>query len=208
MFYQKIFGKKNNKKKKEEVKKVRYLPKYVPRKKRRRKKSKPCLVVGISGATRSGKTSLLMGLQELYLSNVMLGDHYFSLEKIVELKNNWDHPEAIDHDLFLKEAKEKYQQAKNENCDFLIIEGFMLFWDDRMLDLLDIKIWLEIDRETCYTRRMKTKRVSENYFNEKLWPNYVEYNKLVKNKVQDLLIYESEDQNTLLSKVEKMLLDH
>ena len=148
-------------------------------------------VIGISGATRSGKTQLSKGLYNLIGSNrschvVKLGqDRYFFDYKTLgaKLANpfdiNWDHPSAMNWDKFYSEINRiKKGFVGIGNC-FLIIEGFMIFYEKRLRDLFDCMIWLDIDKLTCYNRRMKTSSVPEEYFQTKLWPNYIDYRNLL-----------------------------
>ena len=149
-------------------------------------------IIGISGASRSGKTLLSNGLYNLIKADkssrvVKIGqDRYFFDYRTLEAKLsntfevNWDHPSALDWEKFYSEITRVREAltGNKENC-FIIVEGFMAFYEERLRDMFDTMIWLEIDKLTCYTRRMSTFWVSENYFHTKLWQNYVTYRNLL-----------------------------
>ena len=182
------------------------------------------IVIGISGATRAGKGTLAT-----YLKNVLpkldsryneirkLGqDHFFDFSKVLEeLKNNWDCPEAIDHDKFYNtiayhiqdldlkilkqesndnaynlDSDEKHDNTKEKKKiqKVLILEGFMLYHEKRVVDLCNVMIWLEVPEKVCRHRRETTKPVPAGYFDKRIWPNYIEYRKRVMKQYKKELI--------------------
>lgn len=152
------------------------------------------IVIAISGATRSGKGTLARRLfTELggaKCCKKLCQDSCFDLKMIFgeELKGNWEDPRALNHDQFLQNVNQLIadSKSKDENGSdtgiikkYVILEGFLLFHDERILQLSDYKIWLEIPHDVCYERRMRTKAVPEQYFHSKLWPGYQAYRKRV-----------------------------
>ncbi len=159
------------------------------------------VVIGISGATRSGKGTLARNLHKALGSTKLppiCQDKFFDVTKIYkELGGNWDTPNALDHRKMyskvlniMEEASQSLQDSLGDGDDekekekengkiYIILEGFMLFYDPQLLGLIKHKIWIEINEKTCYHRRMTTKKDPEDYFHEKLWPNYLEYRKQV-----------------------------
>eukprot|EP01084_Bolivina_argentea_P029290 54352_1 len=155
------------------------------------------IVIGVSGATRSGKGTLSKKLfYELGGKNLCIllcQDQFFDRKTIYqELNGNWEDPRALNHDAFLSKINDTIKKLKtdvatgvntNQMIKYLILEGFLLFHDNRIVDLMHYKYWLDINKQTCYNRRMHTKRVPENYFHKNLWPCYQKYRKSVfKNK--------------------------
>eukprot|EP01083_Nonionella_stella_P051433 136542_1 len=152
------------------------------------------IVIGIGGATRSGKGTLARKLyKELGGKDVCysLCQDYFFDRKVIyeELDGNWEDPRALNHDAYLSKINETIEKAKKcvlpeTNIKrYVILEGFLLFHDERLVELLDYKFWLEISKKTCHDRRMRTKTVPEIYFQKQLWPCYQMYRKRVfKNK--------------------------
>jgi len=98
---------------------------------------------------------------------------------------NWDCPEVIDNDLLLREIDNKKQQlaqaiqqehhnhhqqqeqhhnhhnhhhhhkGKLSPVGTVIVEGFVLYHDEKVSDKIDIKFLIVIDKPTCFERRYK-----------------------------------------------------
>jgi len=142
-------------------------------------------IVGITGSTRSGKTSLAKNLQKVFgekQCKIIGQDRYFDYNSIAELKGNWELPEAINFDSMLTAINKTIEEMKKLPGEkYLILEGFQLFSDQRIIDLVQVKIWLEISEEVIYYRRMNSTRVPEDYFYKKLIPAYRDYQIRCKN---------------------------
>mmetsp|Transcript_30880 Transcript_30880/g.67615 ORF Transcript_30880/g.67615 Transcript_30880/m.67615 type:complete len:501 (-) Transcript_30880:73-1575(-) len=155
-------------------------------------------LVGISGATRSGKGTLAQALarhiagpdcslqgtsvaRRIVSSKATVSyicqDHFFLVDKIYnELGQNWEAPEALDHGAMLATVR---SELAAEEVDWIIAEGFMLFHDPELYALFDLTLWLDLSRDIVRRRRMKTKPVPPDYFDELLWPSHEAYRELV-----------------------------
>lgn len=70
--------------------------------------SKIFTIIGITGPTRSGKGTLTSHLCLKYNGKQENGDNFFDKSKIYkELEGNWETPDAIQWDKFIKSIKEK-----------------------------------------------------------------------------------------------------
>ena len=138
------------------------------------------LFIGICGASGSGKTTLaeeLMGRirgralmihQDAYYRNHP--DMPFEERK----KLNYDHPDAFDHDLIYEDLKRLSEglPIREKNYDYslhlpgdtekeigpagvLIFEGIHTFYDARVRDLLDFKLFVKVDPDICLLRRVQ-----------------------------------------------------
>ena len=139
------------------------------------------LIIGICGASGSGKSTLAKELS-LRLNGTTLTinqdayyrDHaYLPLEE--RKKVNYDEPEVFEHDELLydanclKEGKSIIRKAYDytQHCradktdeiltppDTLIIEGIHAFYDKRLVELMDFKIYVNVDQDVCLLRRIK-----------------------------------------------------
>uniref|UniRef100_A0A0G4HR32 Phosphoribulokinase/uridine kinase domain-containing protein n=1 Tax=Chromera velia CCMP2878 TaxID=1169474 RepID=A0A0G4HR32_9ALVE len=153
------------------------------------------IVIGISGASCSGKSTVSHELHSELGGKtrcaLLCQDTAFDVHKIYEqLGGNWEAPEALDHDRFHEQviaairAGHETLSVKGKGCQppspfYVILEGFLLFHDERLVRLMHLRVWLEIDKDLCYQRRMATKSVPEDYFHSKLWPQHVEYRRRV-----------------------------
>ena len=143
------------------------------------------IVIAISGATRSGKGILV---DRLFMA-LGGGECCKRICQDTCLKGIRQDPGAMNHDLFLESVNQLIAESRMDLMEsgfgsgptvkYVILEGFLSFYDERILQLSDYKIWLEIPRDVCYQRRMRTKPVPEEYFRSKLWPGYQAYRQRV-----------------------------
>jgi hypothetical protein len=156
----------------------------------------PVIVVGIAGATRSGKSSLAKSLSIHYETVSPVSQDTF-LQWPIPRTNvngteypNFEIPQV--HDFFkIREAIQRsiYEakivaSVRSKTIAYVFVEGFLLFCNHTqareaaIIDLFDKKIFVEVSRDDCYSRRMATTRVSEEYFDHILWPCYLKYGQL------------------------------
>ncbi|KAK5165586.1 Uridine kinase [Saxophila tyrrhenica] len=139
-------------------------------------------IIGIAGSSGSGKTSLSLAIiNELSLPWVVLmsmDSFYKPLtpeESAAAFRNEYDFdaPEAIDFDVLVEKLRdiksgkkadipvysfEKHARQEHSNTIYsphvLILEGIFALHDQRVLDLLDLKIFAEADGDLCLSRRL------------------------------------------------------
>ena len=137
-------------------------------------------IIGITGGTASGKTTIVENSLSNFNKNdigVISQDSYYKqtddLTHVERIAINFDHPQAIDFDLlvqqinFLKNGATIQQPVysfhshnrTNEQKYFapkkiIIVEGILIFNDKRLLDLFDLKIFIEADADERLRRRI------------------------------------------------------
>jgi len=137
------------------------------------------LVIGICGGTGSGKSTLASNIQSRLLGDVLLleMDNYYkpfsemSFEE--RQKVNYDHPGSIDVELLcehLKILKEggtinrpvydfKQYTRSNESVELksnkvIIVDGILLFACPEVLQLTDIKVFVDTEADVRILRRI------------------------------------------------------
>lgn len=139
-------------------------------------------VIGVSGVTNGGKSTLCKSLLKLFKRSTFLcQDSYFhkrvsgKLEYRPDLQShNYDCIEAIDSESFFKDL-EKIMSLSAE-YDFLFIDGFLLFHFQSIR--FDKKLFFTLTKEQCLEKRSKRnyKTVgSLEYFDQLVWPCYTKY---------------------------------
>ena len=139
------------------------------------------LIIGIAGGTGSGKTTVVNKItQELPTDEVCVisQDSYYNatdnLTYEERTKINFDHPRAIDFDLIiehlkaLKEGKTIDQPVysfvthnrtkdviKTHPRKVVIVEGILIFNNEELRDLFDIKIFVHADTDERLIRRVR-----------------------------------------------------
>jgi len=139
------------------------------------------LLIGIAGGTGSGKTTVAhkvaAGLPTDAVS-IIEHDSYYkdhrdqSPEERARL--NYDHPDSLDNDILvqqllaLREGRavevpvydfmthlRRSQTRRLEPSPVVIVEGILVFVDQRIRDLLDIKIFVDTDADIRIMRRIR-----------------------------------------------------
>ena len=137
------------------------------------------VLIGISGGSASGKTSIAHRIKEMFHNNVTIireDDYYKDRSDIPfeeRVKINYDHPFAFDHDLLKHDLSEllKGNQIEKPTYDFtvhnrskvteivtpckvIIIEGLFVLEEQSIRDLLDIKIFVDTPADIRFIRRL------------------------------------------------------
>lgn len=155
------------------------------------------IVIGISGVTCSGKSTLANKLyKEFPKSIVVRQDSYFLPPddprhvRVKELNcKNWDIITSLDMQSMhsdIVEILETYKiDANYSETGILILDGFLLFKHKAIAELCDRKYFLTLTEDECWDRRKN--RIYEppdvpGYFDKIVWPEYSEYYREVKRK--------------------------
>lgn len=140
------------------------------------------VIIGIAGGSASGKTSVARRLVETFddtntVTIIRQDDYYHDQSHMPfqeRLKTNYDHPDAFDNDLLIKQIddlaagkaieKPTYDYVNHTRstitevvnpCDVLILEGLFILEDDDIRERLDMKIYIDTDADVRFIRRLK-----------------------------------------------------
>jgi uridine kinase len=139
------------------------------------------LIIGIAGGTGSGKTTVARKIADALpqASVVFLDmDGYYRdfahLPMDERRKINWDHPETFDLDLFAShlerlargESVDKpvydftrhVRSSRTEHitaADVVVVDGILLFVDERIRALFDVKVFVDADPDIRLVRRIQ-----------------------------------------------------
>lgn len=158
--------------------------------------SKQWFVVGISGATCSGKSTLADEIHGNFPKSIVLrqDDYFLPVHdpchiKIQELNHiNWELITSLDMQKMYSDITKILQSPGKNATDskmLLILDGFLLFKHKAITDLCDCKYFLTLTKEQCWERRKN--RIYEppdvpGYFDKIVWPEFIKYkNEIVRN---------------------------
>ena len=138
------------------------------------------LVIGIAGGTGSGKTTLMKRLVERFGNDVSVVSHdnyyrrldHLSMEDRVKV--NYDEPAALETELMAAHL-EQLRRGQAIDCpvyDFsqhnrsdstvrieprkvIIVEGILIFENEALRNLMDIRIFVDTDADVRLCRRIK-----------------------------------------------------
>jgi len=143
--------------------------------------NKSIIIIGISGASASGKSLLANTIvNELGSDQVAIisEDSYYKDHSDIPLeertKVNYDHPNSIDHELLYNHlialeqgetvevpiynhsthTREKETRRIGQHS-IIVLEGILLFVEQQLRDLMDIRIYMETSLDICLIRRLK-----------------------------------------------------
>lgn len=120
-------------------------------------------IVGIAGESASGKSTVSDCLAERLTGlkvKVIHADDYFKLESerpvvmgITNGKSYVDdnHPNTLDLEKFYADV----ETAVADEWDVILLEGIFILWDEKILPLLDLKIYVDCDSDERFVRRIK-----------------------------------------------------
>ncbi|WP_173916060.1 uridine kinase [Halobacillus sp. Marseille-Q1614] len=138
------------------------------------------VVIGVAGGTGSGKTSVTRSIIQRFTDKTLLmieQDYYYKdqshLPMEERLKTNYDHPLAFDNDLLIEHINQLIDQKPIEKPvydykvhtrsdetihvepkEVIILEGILVLEDERLRDLMDIKVFVDTDADVRIIRRM------------------------------------------------------
>ena len=138
-------------------------------------------MIGIAGGSGSGKSTVAKNVAELLTpSSVVFIDmdayykNFSNLSLDERRKLNWDHPDAFDYDLLYQHLSALSQRRSIEKpeydfvthlrrrahthiepADVIVIDGILLFVDERIRELCDVKVFVDADADIRLIRRIE-----------------------------------------------------
>ncbi len=138
------------------------------------------IVIGVAGGSGSGKTSVTKSIYEHFKGHSILmleQDFYYKDQSHLpyeeRLNTNYDHPLAFDNTLLIEHIKKllnyeaidkpvydyKLHTRSNdvllvEPKDVIILEGILVLEDERLRNLMDMKLFVDTDADIRIIRRM------------------------------------------------------
>jgi len=137
-------------------------------------------IIGISGLSGSGKSSISRAINDRFPGQVSILEHdmYYHSRAVKPVITNFDHPDALDTDLMIahigrlreNEAIErpiydfKTSDRINETVTIqphpiLIVEGLLVFCIPELMPLFDLRIYVDVPLDIAIIRRLKRDHV-------------------------------------------------
>lgn len=139
------------------------------------------LFIGICGASGSGKSTLAQELAKMVNKSILIinQDAYYYDHPDMSFDErcllNYDEPAIFDHDLLLEDVgsllegrrvlKKEYDYAQHRRApqkqeylephEVVIVEGIHAFYDRRLRDMMDLKLFVRVDSDICLLRRIQ-----------------------------------------------------
>ena len=139
------------------------------------------MIIGICGGSGSGKTTVARNLVEVLGRDrtvLLAQDSYYKDNNILPIeeraKINFDHPESVDFDLLVEHLntlklnrpidcpRYDFNQHLRSATTFrlepkpvIVLEGILIYYDPRLRDLFDLKVYVDTDADIRFIRRLK-----------------------------------------------------
>ena len=139
------------------------------------------IIIGVTGASGSGKTTVSRAIFNHFPNHsimILEQDSYYKDQSELSfeerLNTNYDHPFAFDTDLLIADLEKllayqaidkpvydyaahtrSHEVMHQEPKEVIIIEGILILEDQRLRDLMDIKVYVDTDNDICIIRRIK-----------------------------------------------------
>ena len=138
------------------------------------------LVIGIAGGSGSGKTTLTNQIAAQFMEQVTIikHDNYYKAHDDMDYEErsrlNYDHPNAFDTELMIEHLK-ALKRGDSIECPIydytihnrskdtlmitpnkvIIVEGILIFENQELCDLMDIRIFVDTDADIRIIRRIQ-----------------------------------------------------
>ncbi len=158
------------------------------------------LIIGICGGTGSGKTTVVNKILDILPANhvaILSQDSYYkdSSNISVEARKsiNFDHPDAIEFDLLLNHINElkkgnaiekpiysyitctrSDETIPIESKDVILVEGILLFTDERVRNICNIKVFVDAPADERLLRVIKRDTIERGRNIEQTLDRYLE----------------------------------
>ncbi|VTT21898.1 uridine kinase [Streptococcus dysgalactiae] len=139
------------------------------------------IIIGVTGGSGGGKTSVSRAILDSFPNAriaMIQHDSYYKDQSHMSfeerVKTNYDHPLAFDTDFMIQQLKELlagrpadipiYDYKKHTRSDktfrqdpqdVIIVEGILVLEDERLRELMDIKLFVDTDDDIRIIRRIK-----------------------------------------------------
>lgn len=137
------------------------------------------IVIGIAGGTGSGKSTMINNIKKQFSDEITMLSHDFYYKAHDDMSYeercglNYDHPDAFDTDLMIEHIRQlkEWKEIERPVYDFtihnrveetvrvkpakvVVVEGILIFENQELLDLFDIKVFVDTDADVRIIRRI------------------------------------------------------
>lgn len=138
------------------------------------------IIIGIAGGTGSGKSTFTNRVKAVFGDDVTViyHDNYYRRHDDIPFEErkviNYDHPDSLETELLLEHLKD-LKEGKSIQCpvydfsqhnrsnvfteiqpsEIILLEGILVMADERLRDMMDIKVFVDADADERILRRVQ-----------------------------------------------------
>jgi len=176
------------------------------------------IIIGISGRSCSGKSTVVKELEEKYRGDFL----HINQDKFFKIRaDNWESPESLRFDRLIYSLK-KLKKGQTTHIPshrwtevfdreikphkIILVEGYLLFVNKELNKIFDKKIWVEVSDLNILYRRTKRDNTSKNidYTYEVVIPESKKYEKKQQEEA-DIIIDGNKNKDEIIKDVENYL---
>lgn len=203
--------------------------------------SKKPFIVGIAGGTGSGKTTIARKIVDHFNKNILHipHDRYYNdqshLKMEERIKTNYDHPKALETDLFITQLEElikgnsvqmpqydftthtrKKETITEKPAPLILLEGILIYENKKLSDFIDLRIFVDVAADIRVLRKIdrdvkergRTMEMSIDQYFDTTRPMHEQFVEPTK-QFADIIIphggYNEEGIQTIIDTIEKRL---
>ncbi len=157
------------------------------------------VIIGLAGGSGSGKTTVTQRVREavpdktietIHHDAYYLDNAHLPLEERARI--NYDHPNAFETDLLVEHLKRLRQNEavqipqydysvhcrketteSVEPADIIFVEGILVLEDERLRDVMDIRIFVDVDADERFIRRLRRDTIERGRTMESVMEQYL-----------------------------------
>jgi len=154
------------------------------------------IVVGVTGVSCGGKTTMANALKNWLgpqFGDVIMQDDYYRpanelpINEITQFPE-FDEPESVRMDRIVEDVRKwKNAEAENDEPKILVVEGTMIFTNQNIVDLCDLRYLIHVDFETAkYRRSLRNYKIPDppKIMELNIWPKYIKHRNVAKEIAQ------------------------
>lgn len=153
------------------------------------------MIIGIGGPSNSGKSKLAKELKnalDTYTVDILCQDDFVYPKNLIpKVKDHidWDTPLSIDFTSFKKAII-----RSAENHEVSIAEGFLIFYSHEIRQIIDKKIFIELDKNEFYRRKKHDLRwgTEPQWYIDHIWSSYLKYGTISREEKETAIVLDGE----------------
>ena len=110
------------------------------------------IVIGIAGGTGSGKSTMIRKIKEEFSDEITILSHDFYYKQHIKALKEWRSIERPVYDFTIHNRVDETVTVKPAKV--IIVEGILIFENKELLDMFDIKAFIDTDADVRIIRRI------------------------------------------------------